>query len=339
MLKKQFSILVFLYLLPGICFSQSKKEQIQILNARLDSLKRIQSNEKQSFEKRKNEFESSITLSHQKTAELLKELSIKKENLKNQIQENQKLDQEILSLKSEFKSIKDSIQSIIDDQPIKLLDSGLFNISNDELISLMNVTDEDLGDAFVNLQNPEIKPTYEIIGKQPFQIKGKVYCLVAMGVTNPNTYHVSSGTNYIACFEIKDNNWRLEYPSKNTEFTPSVGFGNPAWLDKFVLYGDKSLAVVLEGGYTGTGLSMGSRAIYGLDDTHNIFLLYEGQSYNNDQANQESNWFQNIDIEINIKFQKSIISRYYDLVETEKSHGKIVKTTILKFNETAMKYD
>lgn len=203
----------------------------------------------------------------------------------------------------------------------------------------MNVTDEDLGDAFVNLQNPEIKPTYEIIGKQPFQIKGKVYCLVAMGVTNPNTYHVSSGTNYIACFEIKDNNWRLEYPSKNTEFTPSVGFGNPAWLDKFVLYGDKSLAVVLEGGYTGTGLSMGSRAIYGLDDTHNIFLLYEGQSYNNDQANQESNWFQNIDIEINIKFQKSIISRYYDLVETEKSHGKIVKTTILKFNETAMKYD
>jgi hypothetical protein len=334
--------LVLLFVFIGFSLfgnAQTKKEQIQILSTRLDSLKTVQSIEKQNFENRKKELESSIANSDQKTTELLKTLSTKKENLQNYILENQKLDQDILSLKLELKSIEDSIQAIIDEQPIKLLESSLINISNEELIYLMNVRDEDLGEAFVNPQNPEIKPTYQIIGKQLFKIKGNVYCLVAMGVTNPNTYHASSGTNYIACFEIKDNNWRLEYPAKNTEYIPSVGFGNPAWLEKFIMYGDKSLAIILEGGYTGTGISMGSRAIYGLDDTHKIFLLYNGQSYENDQANKGSNWFQNIEIENNIKLQKSILSKYYDLIETEKSHGKIIKTTILKFNETTMKYE
>ena len=49
--------------------------------------------------------------------------------------------------------------------------------------------------------------------------------------------------------------------------------------------------------------------------------------------------FQNIDEEYETKFQKSTNSKYYDLIETKKSHGKKVKTTSLKFNENSMKYE
>lgn len=110
---------ILMFSIIGISFSQSKKEQIQILGSRLDSLILVQSFEKQKFDTRKTELESSIANSDQKTAELLKELSTKKENLQYQIQENQKLDQEILSLEYHLKSIEDSIQAIIDDQPTK----------------------------------------------------------------------------------------------------------------------------------------------------------------------------------------------------------------------------
>jgi hypothetical protein len=332
-------VLGIFMLLNSNAYSQSKKEQIQLLNARLDSLKTIQSNEKQSSEKRKYELESSITLSYQKITELLKTLSNKKENLKNQIQENQKLDQEILSLQSDLKSIEDSIQAIIDDQPIKLLESGLINISNDELISLMNVTAEDLGDAFVNRQNPEIKPTYEIIGKQSFQIKGKVFCMVVMGVTNPNTAHVSSGTNFIACFEIKNNQLKLIHPAFNTEFNPAAGFGIPALFDKFVLFGNHNLAVILKGGWAGMGYIMETRTIFGLNNRNEVFSIYSGYIEENDQMNKGSSMFTNLQDEYEISFQKTTSSKYYDLFETKKSHGKKVKTTTLKFNETTMKYE
>ncbi len=334
--------LVLLFVFIGFSLfgnAQTKKEQIQILNTRLDSLKTIQSNEKQGFEKRKNELESSITLSHQKTAELLKTFSNKKENLQNQIQENQKLDQDILSLKLLFKSIEDSIQKILDEQPIKLLESSLINKSDEELIYLMNVRDEDLGEAFVNSQNPEIKPTYEIIGKQLYKLKGTVFCLVAVGVTNPNTLHVYSGTNYLACFEVSNDKWKLLHPWKNTEFIPAVGFGYPASLDKFIIFGDRRIAVILEGGYAGMGTDMGDRAIYGVDNENKFHIIYEGQIYKNDQANKGSSMFQNIDDEYDIEFKKSTNPDYYDLIETKKSHGKKVKTTILKFNENSMKYE
>ena len=335
----KYTFLVLFLVIFMVVKGQSKKEQIQILSTRLDSLKTVQSIEKQNFETRKKKLESSIANSDQKTTEILKTLSTKKENLQNQIQENQKLDQEILSLELELKSIEDSIQKIIEEQPIKLLDSNFITISNDELVYLMNVKDEDLGDEFVNLEKPELKPTYEIIGKQLFMLKGKVFCMVVLGVTNPKTNHAFSGTNYLACFEVKNNKWMLLYPPLNTEFNPSVGWGMPAFIDKFVLFGDQHLAIILEGGYTSNGVSMGRIAIYGLHIENKIYLIYEGEKYHNDGACEGTNLFQNIDEEYEATFQKSTNSMYYDLIETKKSHGKKVKTTILKFNENAMKYE
>jgi hypothetical protein len=59
----------------------------------------------------------------------------------------------------------------------------------------------------------------------------------------------------------------------------------------------------------------------------------------NDQMNKGSSAFHDLEDEYLLSFQKSTSSKYYDLIETKKSHGKKVKTTILKFNENTMKYE
>ena len=68
-------IYLFFITVTGSFFSQSKKEHIQILSTRLDSLKTVQSQEKLSYEKRKTELESSISNYDQRTSELLNTLS------------------------------------------------------------------------------------------------------------------------------------------------------------------------------------------------------------------------------------------------------------------------
>ena len=320
-------------------YAQSKKERLEYLGEKLDDINTLILNENEVFIKNKNQLEASITSQNLKIAELNELILSKKQSLQKLSEENKTLEYQILWHELTLKSIEDSIQKILNEQPIKFLDNRLINVSDKQLIHLMNVKDEDLGEAFVNQQNPEIKPTYDIIGKQLFLLKGKVYCIVIMGVTNPNTLHVSSGTNYLACFEIVNEKWKLLHSPKNTEFVPSVGFGIPAWLDKFVQFGDQKIAVILEGGYTGQGMDFGSRAIYGLDNEKKFHLIYEGIISKNDSANKGTSLFMNIDKNMDVKFVGSSISPFFNLIETEKSHGKIVKTRTLIFNEATMKYE
>ena len=329
----------FILFLANLGFAQSKKEQIQLLTARLDSLKSIYTYDKQAYNEIINELELSINLKIKKISEFSISLAIDKTKLTNNIELNKQLDNEILSLRSQLKSFKDSLQEIINKQAIKLLDNSSIKKSDKKLIQMMNVHDEDLGEEFVNQNDPEIKPIYEIIGKQLFELKGKKYCLVVVGVINPNDYHVSSGTNFIACFKIKEDQWTLLNPAMNTSFNPSFEFGNPAWIDKFVLFGDQSLAIILEGGYTGMGYSSGYRTIYGLNNLNQISLIYEGISGENDQVNEGSSEFRNVDDTFEINFQKISKANHYDLVEIKKSHGKKVKTRTYKFNENTFKYE
>lgn len=320
-------VLVMIFVsLHLIGIAQSKKKQIQFLNAKIYSLIKVQYTEKQNFETRKTKLESSLSNSDYNTTKLLKTLSTKKEKLNNQIQENQKLEQEVLSLQMELKTIQDSIKTAINKMPCRLLDSGLINITNEKLINLMNVQDKDLGEDFVSYVSPDKKPIYEINGKQLFELKRELYCMVVMGVTNPNDFHGSHGTNFIACFKIKENQWSLVNPPFNTSV--GSGWGNPASIEKFVLFGNQRLAVILEEGMGGQGSFYMGRIIYGLDNSR-IQLIYSGEkSYSDDYSNK--NW--------DIKFIDNN-SDYFNLEIIEKSHGKKVKTRILKFNEKSMKYE
>jgi hypothetical protein len=260
----------------GTTFAQSKKEQLQILTFRLDSIKSIETIEKQNFENRINELELSINSKNQIMSDYSNLITINKKKLSIDIEQNKQLDKEISDFHDQLTSKNDSISKIIDELPIRLLQSSLINISNEKLIKLMNVHDEDLGEEFINTTSPEIKPLYEIIGKQLFELKSEMYCMVVLGVSNPNTYHASAGTNFIACFKVKENQWSLLNPAMNTSFNPSGGFGIPGWIDKFVLFGDQSLAIILEGGFTNMGQTITHRVIYGLNNLNRVYLIYDG---------------------------------------------------------------
>jgi hypothetical protein len=330
--------LILMFSIIGISFSQSNKEQIQILGSRLDSLKTIQSNEKQSFEKRKNELESSITLSHQKTAELLKELSIKNENLQNQISENQKLDQDILSLKLELKSIEDSIQIHIDNQPIILLDNSYLGKSDNEIIKLLNISNSDFYEGFFtiwngsnNTNNVNTIDYLEISGKQLFQLSGTKYCVAVVQVQSPNSFVSSEGTSILALFKINNGFWTL-LSKYNTNFGGQLG--NPSDLDKFSLMGDKTLAVELSNFSQGQGSTHQYRMIYALVNNEFV-LVYQGDKHW-DEFGRAGSSANSSDTEVTFIKSKS---KFSDLQVKVQEEGKKVKTTTLKFNETTMKYE
>ena len=328
----------FILFLANLGFAQSKKEQIQLLTARLDSLKSIYTYDKQAYNEIINELELSINLKIKKISEFSISLAIDKTKLTNNIELNKQLDNEILSLRSQLKSFKDSLQEIINKQAIKLLDNSSIKKSDIELIQMMNVHDEDLGEEFVDEDDPEIKPIYEIEGKQLFELKGKKYCLVVLGVINPNNgCWECSGTNFMACFKIKEDQWTLLNPAIETFVFTKVG--NAASVEEFVLFGDQSLAIILEGGECGGGSFYGYRKIYGLNNLNQISLIFEGDSYANDLGNKGYSGFRNVDDTFEINFQKISKANHYDLVEIKKSHGKKVKTRTYKFNEKTFKYE
>jgi hypothetical protein len=325
--------LVLLFVFIGFSLfgnAQTKKEQIQILNKRVDSLKTVKSSEKLNFETRKKELESSISKSNQKTNELLKTLSTKKENLQDQISENKKLEKDILSLKLELKTIQDSIQRIIDDQPIELLESSLINKSDEEIIQFFNINVEE---STSDLDYGLVRGYFiDLGGKQVFSLGGKKYCSLMLTITFPSFPVGFPGTTILGLLVENNGSWDL---IKKTDVFFGGQAGNPSVLEKFCLVGEKCLAVVLNNFTQGQGAFYEQRKIFSL--INNDFVqVYEGIKSGYDLV---STWSQNVDDEYDIEFKKSTSSKYFDLIETKKSHGKKAKTTILKFNENLMKYE
>ncbi|MCF8444263.1 MAG: hypothetical protein K9G29_04585 [Crocinitomicaceae bacterium] len=329
-------VLVVFMLLNSNAYSQSKKEQILILSNRLDSLKTVQSIEKQNFETRKKEIESSIANSDRKTTELLKTHSTKKENLQNLIKENQKLDQEILSLEHDLISIEDSIQEIISNQPIKLL----VNIDNEK-------NDEELIESF-NMSLSDVQhggcTTFEkfsILGKQDFISSIDTFRCIVLGAICQDKIHPTSGTNFIGLIKIS-NSLQIKLIDI-IEAKGSFGFGSCANLEGIKIMGRKNLCVILNYGYYGSRQSIEDRTFYKVNRSkidpikfkENEEGLGKKHEYFGGVVNNNFEGF----VEWNIKFiesQKDV----YDIEVQEKENNKSkVKTTILKFNENAMKYE
>ena len=88
----------FILFLANLGFAQSKKEQIQLLTARLDSLKSIQSIDKQTYNEIINELELSINSKNKKVSEFSISLAVDKTKHTSNIELNEQFDKEILSL-------------------------------------------------------------------------------------------------------------------------------------------------------------------------------------------------------------------------------------------------
>jgi hypothetical protein len=314
-------------------YSQSKKEQIQILNTTLDSLKTVQYTEKQNFETRKNELESSLSNSDQKTDELLKTLSTKKEKLNNQILENQKLDQDVLSLQIELKSMQDSIKTAIKNQPIKLLGRIDDKKNDEELIQLFNLSLSDVPETDRCSQYAK----FIIVGKQDYINGLDTFSCIVLGAECEENYYYNAGSNYIGLFKFSKNEYTKIF---KPIYLGAGGYGNGrcAPIEAFKIMGRKNLCVILNSGYGGHGVFEENRSLY-LINTSTIQAILTIQKHNVDQGNRDSNLgFENSDRDWDIKFIDNN-SDYFNLEIIEKSHGKKVKTRILKFNENSMKYE
>jgi hypothetical protein len=314
-------------------YSQSKKEQIQILNTTLDSLKTVHYTEKQNFETRKNELESSLSNSDHNTTELLKTLSTKKEKLNNQILENQKLDQDVLSLQIELKSMQDSIKTAIKNQPIKLLGRIDDKKNDEELIQLFNLSLSDVPET----GTCSMFAKFVIVGKQDFINGLDTFSCIILGANCEEVYHGNFGSNYIGLFKFSKNEYTKIFQPIYLD-GGGFGFGYAAPIEAFKIMGRKNLCVILNSGYGGFGVFEENRSLY-LINTSTIQAILTIEKHSDDQGNRGSNMgFKNIDMDWDIKFIDNN-SDYFNLEIIEKSHGKKVKTRILKFNENSMKYE
>ena len=306
-----------------------------MLSTRLDSLKTVQSSENLRYTKRKTELETSISNSDQKTSELLNNLSTKKENLQNQITENQKLDQAILSLKLDLKTVEDSIQKIIEEQPITFLESSLINKSDEELIQLFNISLSNIEHEGCNTFEK-----FTVLGKQKF-ISGKdTFCCIVIGAICEDKLHPVSGTNFIGLFKFSNGDYKK---INSIEAKGSFGFGSCAILEGFKIMGKKNFVVILNSGYYGFGQSIEDRLFYKVNKSRiEMIEIADGEGI----LGKKHECFGGINCnnyvgftEWKIKFMESK-KEFFDLEVVEKESNKSkVKTTILKFNEDTMRYE
>jgi hypothetical protein len=325
------NLVFILAILNTMCYSQSKKEQIEYLSFQVDSIKIIQIKEQQLANSRESELNSKMKQLTDKISLLESTLQSVKTDLENKKISLSEKDSILAKTELVVKSLRDSLQFIIETMPSQLISSEELSLTNEELIKLINILPSELGPDFISEINPSLKPKYEIQGKQIFEWIGKKYALVVVGVTNPNDCHGCYGTNFINLLKWSSNQWVL-VEKNNTFSIPTYGWGNFAELNTIRSMGKESIAIILSAGFTSQGMMEEYEVIYQFFDSR-ILKVFEGLLLENDGGN-----FGQKDIE----YERSLIDNgreFFDLKETKKSHGKIVSTRTLKFNPLTQKYE
>lgn len=325
------NIVFILAILNTICYSQSKKEQIEQLIFQVDSIRAIQLKEQQFATSREAELNSKIMQLSDKISSLESTLQSVKTDLENKKISLSEKDSILAKTEMAVKSLRDSLQFIMETMPIQLISSEGLSLTNSELIQLINILPSELGPDFNSEINPSLKPKFEIQGKQIFEWKGKKYALVVVGVTNPNDCHGCHGTNFINLLKWSSNQWVL-IEKYNTNSTPTDGWGNSAELITFRSTGKESIAIILSAGFGSQGSMEVYEVIYQFFDSR-ILKVFEGLTLENDEANLGH---------VDNEYERSFFDNggeFFDLKETKKSHGKIVSTRTLKFNPLTQKYE
>jgi hypothetical protein len=324
-------LLVIILMFTSTLYSQSKKEQIEYLSFQVDSIRTIQIKEQQLANSREAELNSKIKQLRDNISSLESTLQSVKTDLENKKISLSEKDSILAKTEMAVKSLRDSLQFIIETMPIQLISSEGLSLTNAELIQLINILPSELGPDFISEINPSLKPKFEIQGKQIFEWKGKKYALVVVGVTNPNDCHGCYGTNFINLLKWSSNQWVL-IEKYNTNSTPTDGWGNSAELITFRSTGKESIAIILSAGFTSQGIMEEYEVMYQFFHSR-ILKVFEGLTLENDEANLGH---------VDNEYERSLFDNggeFFDLKETKKSHGKIVSTRTLKFNPLTQKYE
>ena len=324
---KQLFLLFFL-VTTFLVIGQSKKEKIQILSKQLDSLTIVQSIENQKFENQRKDLEYWISKNEQDLSQNSAILIENTDAVTKQRDEKVKLHQELNQLNEDLKMLNDSIQVLLQKQPIIFSERYFSNLTVEEALTVFNVS----FDYQVDFPIASI----EIKGRQDYSIGIDSFICIVFEVFNQNELHIASGTNFIGLLKYSNNSHVSAV--KPVQAFATHGFGAGGEIEGFQKIGNRSLAVILNGGYGGMGVSSEDRFVYMVNKSFIMSVLQTEKHYD-DQANQESpSLFQDIEKDVDLNIINSNLD-YFDIEVIEKNHGKTSKKQMYKFNLKTMKYE
>ncbi len=235
---------------------------------------------------------------------------------------------------NEEKRIADSIAA----STLTILKQPIHTISDKEMIKLYGITVKSLGSDFINSEYPNLKPTFSILARKFYTIGSDEFLFSVLGITNPNDFHMSMGTTSVALMKYVNGIWQLKSIKK--DLGGGIGYGEPASVEGIYQFGRTNLAVSLEAGYGQSGIEESSRELIGVVE-QSIVSIYQGdKSFNNEAGAgmfDDSENFKVEDRSSEISFKKSENS-YYKLELIHKSFGRVVKNSVLNFDESKKKY-
>ena len=235
---------------------------------------------------------------------------------------------------NEEKRIADSIAA----STLTIIKQPIHSISDKEMIKLYGITVKSLGSDFINPENPSLKPKFSILVRKFYTIGKDEFVFSVLGITNPNDIHMYTGTTSVALMKYFDGSWQLQSIKK--DLGGGFGFGQPADIEGVYQFGRTNLAVSLVGGYAQSGIEESSRELIGVLDQSVVSIYLVDKSYNNEASVGMFDDSENFKVEnrsSEISFKKSENS-YYKLELIAKSFGRVVKTSVLNFDESKKKY-
>jgi hypothetical protein len=246
---------------------------------------------------------------------------------------------------------RDSFSILKKSKNIEFLGSYEMNLDNSQLLSELNLTvdffnNSSDGGNWENLKRvDELKITEQ--AKIVFRMDNRKLGIVIYTVWNPESeaWHKIPGTNIIAVFENIEGNWGL-IQKYNTYSNPSFINGFGAEFLGVQVIGERKLGFLFWGGEISTSYLADGYGIFQFDGKKidqiyfgsrreydiNCWINYESEeeiSKNSDGCTDDF---------YELTFQETN-QDYYDLIETKKSHGKVVSTRTLKFNPLTQKYE
>lgn len=329
-------LLVIILMFTSTLYSQSKKEQIEYLSFQVDSIRTIQIKEQQLANSREAELNDKII----ELSNSLKSIQDEMTGSKVEIEHKKTL---IESLNAKILSLQDSLKSINKVNNIKFLGSLEMEEPFVYYYNQMNITvdffNNDSGYWHLkSLSELEIKEQAKIV----FQMGTRKFCIIVFEVWNPESeiMYRASGTNVIGVFENINSKWTFINKYNTYELCPGNIYGNGSELIGFSVSGINKISLVFEGGYTVySGIQWANNVIFEFDGLE-FYSSFEGKALYSDEAgiDYETNKEGTTNSTWRISFEESK-KDYYDLVETEFSHGKVVSTRTLKFNPLTQKYE
>ena len=318
----------------SIAYSQNKKEQIEILNNRVDSLNGILISDRNTNKQKEIEYKEQMSTLQIQVEDSKKELLKKLMEIK--VLENDEMEKEnlISELTKQVDELKMKLEQQSLNSKIEIIDAPSFSISNNRLIE---ITDS-------KMINP--CPEMNVLGEEGPEIcKKEVTRITYFKKGNVTRFfacvgypfigsHYDIGQNGFVLAEYKNSKWTIIDFLQCQATEGEGGWGNSLEIRDQFLLGKNSFVYDCSSCNGGFGYNGCEGFIVGFIDDK-ISVLLQGISEENNQASGE----------------EPIIAWHYDykpissdnqLFELERKYygvDKPVETKILKYNSQSMKFE